>query len=610
MRFGKIHFIWGIFLMCTWGFAQNLSCPEVQITDDFGNVDPTIDCDSETGCITLRANYAQTGVSTDYTVESIAYEPPFPYLGLANPISVNIDDVWSDPKIRLPFDFCFYDQLYRDLVVSSNGAISFDLSNINDNGTNSTSPGNPEQADECPWEFDLRIPDSRFPKSNIPKKIRNAIFGVFHDIDPSKGGQIAWEVFGSFPCRAFVVSYANVPLFECNDVESTFQMVLYESTNIIEVFIEKKSACNNWNNGHGLIGLTNADASKAITPEDRNTGTWELENEAWRFIPSGTSNTTVTWYDVTNGNIVLSNANEIEVCPSDATMYRVEVEYALCGGGTYMASKETAVTFSNFGFDTPALNKVFCDEMGDPDGFTTIDLNQITPELQQSFATIANKKIDYYLTVDDVMNGVSIPNPMLFLNTENPQTIYAGIENLDNNCTIIKEIILEVISGPQNATAQLTTAPFSAVNQVVVQADGIGEYQYNINGGPFQSSPVFDNVVPGVHLFQVMDGNMCGKATAELVIIDYPRFFTPNGDGINDTWQIIGGNNITIHSLVIFNRFGKQLADVTTRTKSGWDGMYNGRPMPGTDYWFRLIYSFNQENGLQREFTGHFSLKR
>ena len=52
------------------------------------------------------------------------------------------------------------------------------------------------------------------------------------------------------------------------------------------------------------------------------------------------------------------------------------------------------------------------------------------------------------------MNGVPIPNPMLFLNTENPQTIYAGIENLDNNCTIIKEIILEVISGPQNATAQ------------------------------------------------------------------------------------------------------------------------------------------------------------
>ena len=138
----------------------------------------------------------------------------------------------------------------------------------------------------------------------------------------------------------------------------------------------------------------------------------------------------------------------------------------------------------------------------------------------------------------------------------------------------------------------LTNEPFSALNQVIVQADGIGVYQYNINGGPFQSSPVFDNVAPGVHIFQVMDGNMCGKATAELVIIDYPRFFTPNGDGINDTWQIIGGTEITIHSLVVFNRFGKQIADVTTRTKSGWDGMYNGRPMPGTDYWFRLIYSF------------------
>lgn len=116
--------------------------------------------------------------------------------------------------------------------MSSNGAISFEIGNINDNGFN-------DDADECPWEFDLGVPNSQFPSAAEPKKILNAIYGVYHDIDPSEGGQIGWEVFCAYPCRRLVVSYYQVPIFDCLDVNSTFQMVLFESTNIIEIYIEK-----------------------------------------------------------------------------------------------------------------------------------------------------------------------------------------------------------------------------------------------------------------------------------------------------------------------------------------------------------------------------------
>ena len=86
-------------------------------------------------------------------------------------------------------------------------------------------------------------------------------------------------------------------------------------------------------------------------------------------------------------------------------------------------------------------------------------------------------------------------------------------------------------------------------------------------------------------------------------MIDYPRFFTPNGDGYNDTWQIIGIDTRPLSTIYIFDRYGKLLKDLDP-ISVGWDGTYIGRPMPQTDYWFRVFL----EDG--REFKGHFSLIR
>ncbi|WP_297511182.1 T9SS type B sorting domain-containing protein, partial [Flavobacterium sp.] len=89
-------------------------------------------------------------------------------------------------------------------------------------------------------------------------------------------------------------------------------------------------------------------------------------------------------------------------------------------------------------------------------------------------------------------------------------------------------------------------------------------------------------------------------------IIDYPHYFTPNGDGIHDTWNIVGLQNQPTAKIYIFDRQGKLLKQISP-TSEGWNGTYNGALMPATDYWFKVEYL---ENRNTKEFKAHFALKR
>jgi gliding motility-associated-like protein len=136
---------------------------------------------------------------------------------------------------------------------------------------------------------------------------------------------------------------------------------------------------------------------------------------------------------------------------------------------------------------------------------------------------------------------------------------------------------------------------------------GTGTLMYSLDEGPLQSSNVFTGVSPGVHLVTVIDTEGCTYLTQEVTIIDYPNYFTPNGDGINDTWNIIGLNQPGA-KLYIFDRYGKLLKQLSaTDGSEGWDGTYNQEQLPSTDYWFTLDYT---ENGTAKQFKAHFSLKR
>jgi gliding motility-associated-like protein len=136
---------------------------------------------------------------------------------------------------------------------------------------------------------------------------------------------------------------------------------------------------------------------------------------------------------------------------------------------------------------------------------------------------------------------------------------------------------------------------------------GIGDYEYAIDdpAGPYQNDPFFEQVRPGIHTIYIRDKNDCGIAQIDVSVIGYKKFFTPNGDGIHDTWRILGiREDFQPNSKVyIFDRYGKLLKDLDP-VAEGWDGTFIGRPMPQTDYWFRVFL----EDG--REFKGHFSLVR
>ena len=113
--------------------------------------------------------------------------------------------------------------------------------------------------------------------------------------------------------------------------------------------------------------------------------------------------------------------------------------------------------------------------------------------------------------------------------------------------------------------------------------------------------------MPGVHTVTFKDANGCGSVTIEIGVIDFPRFVTPNQDGYHDTWNIIGIRQFDpTAKIYIFDRFGKLLKQVSP-LGPGWDGTYNGNPLPSSDYWFVVEY---REDDVQKEFKGHFTLKR
>lgn len=143
---------------------------------------------------------------------------------------------------------------------------------------------------------------------------------------------------------------------------------------------------------------------------------------------------------------------------------------------------------------------------------------------------------------------------------------------------------------------------------------GIGDYEFAIQKagesiGFYQDEPVFENVESGIYSVYVNDKNNCGTINIDVSVIGYPKFFTPNNDGYNDYWNVIGVNsNFYPNSLIyIFNRFGKLVTTVDPAS-NGWDGFYKGVSLPSSDYWFTV--ELIDSSGSRKVRKGHFSLIR
>ena len=137
---------------------------------------------------------------------------------------------------------------------------------------------------------------------------------------------------------------------------------------------------------------------------------------------------------------------------------------------------------------------------------------------------------------------------------------------------------------------------------------GLGFYEFSLDNGPFQSFLRFYDVSPGNHKVTIRDlSGLCGNFTINFTALDYPRFFTPNEDGVKDTWNIPDLRNNPNATIKIFNRLGRLVANIKP-SGQGWNGYNNnGKKEPSSDYWFLVEYT---KNGVSASFKGNFSLLR
>jgi gliding motility-associated-like protein len=305
----RVLLILSFFALFQKGNSQVTACPSVNAGPDQSIC---------SGCVTLNATVTGTLATNTYSVAAIPYNP-YPF-NQGTQVLVNIDDIWS-ANIPMPFCFEFYGQTYNALVIGSNALISFDVAQANQ---------------YCQWPIGNPIPSTQNP--------RNSIMAPWHDIDPSvgSGSNIRYNTYGTAPCRQFVITWANVPMFSCNSMIATSQLVLHETTNMIDVFITNKPLCANWNGGAAIEGIHNQNQTLAVVVPGRNFPTqWTATNDGYRFSPTGATNFTFAWFDLAGNN--LGNTPTLQVCPTTTTTYVAQVVNSSCAGPINLTDSVTVV---------------------------------------------------------------------------------------------------------------------------------------------------------------------------------------------------------------------------------------------------------------------------
>jgi gliding motility-associated-like protein len=201
--------------------------------------------------------------------------------------------------------------------------------------------------------------------------------------------------------------------------------------------------------------------------------------------------------------------------------------------------------------------------------------------------------------------------PNLVVDTEGEYTVVATSASGCDSFPHVIEVLPSSIAFLNYS--DLTIVDDALNNSILVDTSnlGIGDYEFALNepDGVYQDDPYFDGLLPGIHTLYIRDKNNCGTLATEVSVLGYPKFFTPNFDGHNDRWAVLGVSADFYRSatIYIFDRFGKLVANIDLHG-NGWDGSFNGEILPASDYWFSVF--LEDLNGNTREKKGHFSLIR
>lgn len=178
-----------------------------------------------------------------------------------------------------------------------------------------------------------------------------------------------------------------------------------------------------------------------------------------------------------------------------------------------------------------------------------------------------------------------------------------GICNMNPlSCISTKDITVNIASVPEISHIDIHDWTDDQ-NSITVATTNQGAFEYSLDGTTFQDSPVFTNLISGLYTVYVRDTGGCRIVTQEIWLLNYPKFFTPNGDGYNETWYVKNSSNEPDFKIYIFDRYGKLITNILSNS-SGWDGKLNGKLLFADDYWFVA----HRQDG--RILKGHFTLKR
>ncbi|NHM07896.1 T9SS type B sorting domain-containing protein, partial [Flavobacterium sp. CYK-4] len=239
-------------------------------------------------------------------------------------------------------------------------------------------------------------------------------------------------------------------------------------------------------------------------------------------------------------------------------------------------------------------------------GFICVDVatgNTAQGHLLNTGLSSANHNFQWYFDSDLIPINVNAYQA-------NEAGIYSVIATNTTTGCVSEEVFANVTATifTRTYTTSVSEA-FSDNPYIVIQTPtGSGPFEYQLDNGPWQSSNTFYNMIPGWHTIRIKDEVGCTDLEGEILILGYPKFFTPNGDTYNDTWNISALEKIPNSGIYIFDRYGKFIKQISP-LGTGWDGTYNGYPLPSTDYWFTVDF-VDPNSGKESTFKSHFSLKR
>lgn len=542
--------------------------------------------------------------SADYTVISVPYTP-FDYVTANGTEDARLydDDTYS-AIFQLPFPFCFYDSVYKRAVVSSNGLITFDTTYSYCN------------QGEAAYLIESTVPYNGIPVSCTYNHFpRASIMGVFMDLDPRPGPsstvvsspperKIQWRVEGSFPCRKFIVSYYHIGSYEALPCglrsPTTFQIVIYESTGVIDVFIENKNcdATGGPNANRAILGVQDYSRTRARAAAGKNaTASWTALNEGYRFVPSGglsrfvrseLLNLDMTPVAVASTTTTTPGLRDLffqNICTAEAQKkYIVRTTFAACdNASTLLVGLDTITVQKDIPDYQVVTNSTPTTCAGESSGKisavpaagTSPFVFTLEPGTISQSGNTANftglKAGTYTLTVTDA-TGCSA-NPVSVTVDEGPPPIRVKTFPFDTILYDTDPIQLRAVASHPDAVL-FSWTPSAGLSNTAIP------------------DPVFTGAAVGNEIrYRVEASTISGcKGEGFVTIKIYkgpdiyvPTGFTPNNDGRNDLFLPVPVGIRRYNYFRVYDRWGN-LVFSTSEMNKGWDGKINGAEQPGGTY--------------------------